>query len=107
MPCFKGFSLWSIKKSCFGEDLFFDLLAIRGDCSSVASKQGTPNQTKPSTTMNQYKAVTRVPHISEPFVDWYEAETKEQALAMWEHDRKTFGLPDNASVTFTIGKGEA
>jgi hypothetical protein len=30
--------------------------------------------------MNQYKAITRVPHISEPFVDWYDAETEAQAI---------------------------
>jgi hypothetical protein len=57
-----------------------------------------PNQ--PNTTMNQYKATTRVPHINEPFVDWYEAETEEQARTMWEIDREDFGLPADASVTF-------
>jgi hypothetical protein len=56
-----------------------------------------PNQT---TTMNQYKAITRVPHISEPFIDWYEAETEEQARTMWSCDRETYGLPEDASVKF-------
>jgi len=50
--------------------------------------------------MNQYKATTRVPHISEPFVDWYEAETEEQARTMWESDRQAYGLPADASVKF-------
>ena len=50
--------------------------------------------------MNQYKATTHVTHISEPFVDWYEAETEEQARAMWESDRETYGLPVDASVKF-------
>ena len=50
--------------------------------------------------MNQYKATTRVSHISDPFVDWYEAETEEQARAMWESDRETFGLPTDAIVKF-------
>lgn len=50
--------------------------------------------------MNTYKAITRVPHISEPFVDWYDAETEEQALAMWESDREIYGLPDTATVKF-------
>jgi hypothetical protein len=66
--------------------------------SFVASNNGTPNQTKP--TMNQYKATTRVPRINEPFVDWYEAETEEQARAMWSCDRETCGLPEDASVKF-------
>jgi hypothetical protein len=48
--------------------------------------------------MNHYKATTRVPHISEPFVDWYDAETEEQARTMWESDRETYGLPADASV---------
>jgi hypothetical protein len=66
---------------------------------SVASNNGTP--TKPNqTTMNQYKATTRVPHISEPFVDWYDAETEEQARTMWSCDRETYGLPVDASVKF-------
>jgi len=51
-------------------------------------------------TMNQYKTITRVPHISEPFVDWYDAETEEQARAIWEADRQTYGLPADASVKF-------
>jgi len=50
--------------------------------------------------MNQYKAITRVPHISEPFIDWYEAETEEQARTMWSCDRETYGLPEDASVKF-------
>jgi len=50
--------------------------------------------------MNQYKAVTHAPHISEPFVDWYEAETEEQARAIWEADRQSYGLPEDASVKF-------
>jgi hypothetical protein len=50
--------------------------------------------------MNQYKATTHVPHINEPFVDWYEAETEEQARAMWSCDRETYGLPEDASVKF-------
>lgn len=54
--------------------------------------------------MNQYKAITRVSRLSEPidlfFVDWYEAETEEQARAMWETDRETYGLPADASVKF-------
>lgn len=50
--------------------------------------------------MNTYKAITRVPHISEPFVDWYEAETEEQAYIKWLSDRDAFGLPDTASVKF-------
>jgi len=49
--------------------------------------------------MNQYKAITRVPHITEPFIDWYEAETEEQARAMWESDNELYGLPADASVT--------
>jgi hypothetical protein len=65
-----------------------------------------PNQTKPM--MNQYKATTRIPHISEPFVDWYEAETEEQARIMWKIDREDFGLPVDASVKFEyIGKIES
>ena len=58
------------------------------------SKQ--PNQT----TMNQYKAITRVPHISEPFVDWYDAETEEQARTMWEADAREYGTPMDSIVTF-------
>jgi hypothetical protein len=50
--------------------------------------------------MNQYKAITRVPHINEPFVDWYAAETEEQVRAMWESDRQTYGLPVDAIVKF-------
>jgi hypothetical protein len=50
--------------------------------------------------MKQYKATTRIPHINEPFVDWYEAETEEQARIMWEIDREEFGLPVDASVKF-------
>ena len=50
--------------------------------------------------MNQYKAITRVPHIPEPFIDWYEAETEEQAYFLWSYDRETFGLPADASVKF-------
>jgi len=50
--------------------------------------------------MKQYKAITHVPHIPEPFVDWYEAETEGQARTMWESDRETFGLPADASVKF-------
>jgi hypothetical protein len=50
--------------------------------------------------MNQYKATTHVPHINEPFVDWYEAETEEQARTMWSCDRETYGLPVDASVKF-------
>jgi hypothetical protein len=50
--------------------------------------------------MNQYKAVTHVPHINEPFADWYEAETEEQAHFLWSCDRETYGLPEDASVTF-------
>ena len=50
--------------------------------------------------MNQYKAITCVPHINEPFVDWYEAKTEEQARTMWESDLKTYGLPVDASVKF-------
>jgi hypothetical protein len=50
--------------------------------------------------MNTYKAITSVPHITEPFVDWYDAETEEQARAMWESDRETYGLPVDASVKF-------
>jgi hypothetical protein len=50
--------------------------------------------------MNQYKATTRVPYINEPFVDWYDAETEEQARAMWAADRETYGLPVDASVKF-------
>ena len=56
--------------------------------------------TKQNQTMNQYKATTHVPHISEPFVDWYEAETEEQARTMWEADCETYGLPADASVKF-------
>jgi hypothetical protein len=52
--------------------------------------------------MNRYKATTRAPHISEPFVDWYEAETEEQAYFMWSCDRETFALQG-----FAIGKGAA
>jgi hypothetical protein len=63
--------------------------------------------TKPTTTMNQYKAITRVPHINEPFVDWYEAETEEQARAMWSCDRETYGLPADASVKFELERGVA
>jgi hypothetical protein len=58
------------------------------------------NQTKPNQTMSQYKAITRVPHLNEPFVDWYVAETEDQARAMWEIDREDSGLPVNASVKF-------
>ncbi len=36
MPCFKGFSLWSIKKSRLGGNFFFDLLAICGDRSRMS-----------------------------------------------------------------------
>jgi hypothetical protein len=50
--------------------------------------------------MNTYKATTRVPHISEPFVDWYEAETEEQAYIKWLSDSETCGLPVDASVKF-------
>jgi hypothetical protein len=50
--------------------------------------------------MNQYKAITRVPHINEPFVDWYEAETEEQAYFLWSCDSETYGLPDDAIVKF-------
>ena len=50
--------------------------------------------------MNQYKAITRVPHISEPFIDWYEAETEDHARTMWESDRQAYGLPEDASVKF-------
>ena len=50
--------------------------------------------------MNQYKATTTIPHISEPFVDWYEAETEEQAYFLWSCDSKTYGLPEDASVKF-------
>ena len=57
--------------------------------------------------MSQYKATTRVPHISEPFVDWYEAETEDQARAMWEIDREDFGLPVDASVKFELERGAA
>ena len=57
--------------------------------------------------MNQYKATTRVPHISEPFVDWYDAETEEQARAIWESDRETYGLPEDASVKFELERGAA
>jgi hypothetical protein len=57
--------------------------------------------------MNQYKATTRVPHISEPFVDWYEAETEEQARAMWSCDRETYGLPADAGVKFELERGAA
>ncbi len=58
-------------------------------------------QTKPNITMmNQYKAITRVPYITEPFVDWYEAETEEQAYFLWSCDRETYGLPVDASVKF-------
>jgi hypothetical protein len=64
----------------------------------VASKQGTPTISKP--TMNQYKATTRVHYINEPFVDWYEAETEEQARTMWESDRETYDLPVDAIVKF-------
>jgi hypothetical protein len=56
-------------------------------------------QTKPNKNMNMYKAITRVPSFSEPFIDWYEAENEETALAMWQLDRQTFGLPENATVT--------
>jgi hypothetical protein len=57
--------------------------------------------TKPNqTTMNQYKATTRVPHINEPFIDWYEAETEDHARTMWESDRQAYGLPEDASVKF-------
>jgi hypothetical protein len=52
--------------------------------------------------MHTYKAITRVPHITEPFVDWYEAETEEQARAMWETDRETYGLPADATVKFEL-----
>jgi hypothetical protein len=57
--------------------------------------------------MNQYKAITRVPHISEPFVDWYEAKTEEQARAMWESDLQAYGLPKDASVKFELERGAA
>jgi hypothetical protein len=57
--------------------------------------------------MNQYKAITRVSHISEPFIDWYEAETEEQARTMWESDLKTYGLPVDASVKFELERGAA
>jgi hypothetical protein len=57
--------------------------------------------------MNQYKAITRVTHVSEPFVDWYEAETEEQARTMWEADRETYGLPADASVKFELERGAA
>lgn len=52
------------------------------------------------TTMPTYKAITRVNHLNESFVDWYDAETEEQARTMWESDRETYGLPADASVTF-------
>jgi hypothetical protein len=89
------------------------LLAIFVRCaivSPVASATHNNNQrykplTKP--TMNQYKATTRVPHISEPFVDWYDAETEEQARAIWESDRETYGLPEDASVKFELERGAA
>jgi hypothetical protein len=57
--------------------------------------------------MNQYKAITHVPHISEPFIDWYEDETEEQARTMWESDRQTYGLPVDAIVKFELERGAA
>ena len=57
--------------------------------------------------MNQYTATTRVPHISEPFVDWYDAGTEEQARTMWESDRETYGLPADAIVKFELERGVA
>ena len=66
-----------------------------------AKKHQVDSLTKPNqTTMNQYKATTRVPHINEPFVDWYEAETEEQARTMWESDLQAYGLPEDAIVKF-------
>jgi hypothetical protein len=52
--------------------------------------------------MSQYKATTSVPHISEPFVDWYDAETEEQAYFLWSCDCETYGLPVDASVKFEL-----
>jgi hypothetical protein len=74
------------------------------DCSRCQqTRHANNNQTKPNqTTMNQYKATTRVPHINEPFVDWYDAETEEQARTMWESDRQAYGLPADAIVKFEL-----
>jgi hypothetical protein len=69
------------------------------------NNQIKPNQTKP--TMKQYKATTRVPHINEPFIDWYDAETEEQARTMWESDRQAYGLPEDAIVKFELERGAA
>jgi hypothetical protein len=57
--------------------------------------------------MKQYKATTRVPHINEPFIDWYDAETEEQARTMWESDRQAYGLPEDAIVKFELERGAA
>jgi hypothetical protein len=56
--------------------------------------------------MKLYRAKTTVPDLGKSydkmtFVDWYGADSIEQAKLMWETDRKENGLPDTATVEIT------
>ena len=46
--------------------------------------------------MKQFKTLTR--NGKSEYVDWYDAETIEDAKKLWESDRKEFGLPDTVTV---------
>jgi hypothetical protein len=49
--------------------------------------------------MKQFKSTTKINHIVTPFIDYYNAETKDDALSMWQQDAIAYGIPDTAEVT--------
>jgi len=49
-----------------------------------------------------FRATTKVGGFQEPMVDWYEADTLEQARALWAKDCKANGLPPKTTTVAIV-----
>lgn len=43
-----------------------------------------------------YRIEVTLPDVPESMVDWYQAETMSEAIAIWEEDAHRYGLPADA-----------
>ncbi len=64
----------------------------------TAAHTGTNFADMSTATLTKYRISAKVDLMNEPFVDWYSAETEEQAREMWKADALKYGVPVEKTV---------
>lgn len=70
---------------------------VEGMLANLAAVRGQKE------TLNLYRTEARVTGMSEPMVDWYEAETEDAARKLFDEDCHRYGLPkEKTAVTIRL-----